>query len=944
MASQVKKSSGNGSDKKTTTSKSSGAGRPKSTASAKKTTKKKTTNTKSNKTKVIDEKDIVVSNDIKIITGFALMILLTLSNFSLMGKVGDLISYLMFGLFGLLAYLFPIMLFVAISFFIANLSSRHAMRKLIASVILFGMICLIIQLIYVGADGKFTLSGVYKICATEKNGGGLLGALFAVVFCSTIGIYGAYVVAIAVIIVCIVIISEKSFVNGVKTHSRQAYDYAKEDFRKMKESSAKRIEEREKNKEVNRETNKDNVRDKKEVKTNNKSKNIIRGVNLSAMVTSEATESADVHELVGNGSLYRGHIDIDENEQNKKISSAVKNVRSTLNSNPTGFSGTILRSEISRNQTENINIASSFNTQSPQVVGQNANNRIAGTDVLKQEEEKRINEEVKNGEYAPKERIEVSKSAMEVMNRKAFAGANTAKVISNDVPVPDVNDGVKEKPMTPEQVGTGVKSKEYVMPPLSLLRKGNGFRGGSSNSIGISDTAVKLQETLNAFGVKATVINESKGPSVTRYELQPETGTKVSKITSLADDIKLNLAASDIRIEAPIPGKAAVGIEVPNDKRESVFLRDLIESKELKSHPSKLAFAAGMDIAGQVIVADIAKMPHMLIAGTTGSGKSVFTNSIIMSILFRAKPSEVRLIIVDPKVVEFGVYNGIPHLLTPVVTDPRKAAGALNWAVGEMSDRYSLFAKYGVRDLKGYNEKIKQMNYKDGEEELKPKPQIVIIIDELADLMMVASKEVESAICRLAQLARAAGIHLIIATQRPSVDVVTGLIKANIPSRVALLVSSGTDSRTIIDCNGGEKLLGNGDMLFYPSGYVKPVRLQGAFVSDEEVQGVVSFLINNNLDVQYNEAVASAEVVASASESSASTEGDERDVLFEQAARFVIEKEKGSTSMLQRMFKIGFNRAARIVEQLEKEGIVGPDEGTKPRKVLMTMEEFEEIF
>ncbi|MBQ3546137.1 MAG: DNA translocase FtsK 4TM domain-containing protein [Lachnospiraceae bacterium] len=943
MASQVKKTSGNGSNKKTTTSKSSSASRPKSTASAKKTTKKKTTNTKSNKAKVIDEKDIVVSNDIKIITGFAVMILLTLSNFSLMGKVGDLISYLMFGLFGLLAYLFPIMLFAAISFFIANLSSRHAMRKLIASVILFTMICLIIQLIYVGADGKFTLSGVYKICATEKNGGGLLGALFAVVLCSTIGIYGAYVVAIAVVIVCIVIISEKSFVNGVKNHSKQAYDYAKEDFRKMKENSAKRIEDREKNKEVKRENNREA---KKEVKTNNKSKNIIKGVNLSAMVTGDAPELADVHELVGNGSLYRGHVDIDENEQNKSSNTIEKTVRSSMNTNPTGFSGTILRSEsgISRNQVDNTSVNNNFNSQGIQAASIDTNKQVVGSDVLKQEEEKRINEEVKNGEYAPRERIEVSKSAMEVMNRKAFAGVNTAKTISNDVPVPDVNAGVKEKPMTPEQVGTGVKSKEYVMPPLSLLRKGSGFKGGSNNSIGISDTAVKLQETLNAFGVKATVINESKGPSVTRYELQPETGTKVSKITSLADDIKLNLAASDIRIEAPIPGKAAVGIEVPNDKRESVFLRDLIESKELKSHPSKLAFAAGMDIAGQVIVADIAKMPHMLIAGTTGSGKSVFTNSIIMSILFRAKPSEVRLIIVDPKVVEFGVYNGIPHLLTPVVTDPRKAAGALNWAVGEMSDRYSLFAKYGVRDLKGYNEKIKQMNYKDGDEELKPKPQIVIIIDELADLMMVASKEVESAICRLAQLARAAGIHLIIATQRPSVDVVTGLIKANIPSRVALLVSSGTDSRTIIDCNGGEKLLGNGDMLFYPSGYVKPVRLQGAFVSDDEVQGVVSFLINNNQDVQYNEAVASAEVVASAQDSPASSEGDERDVLFEQAARFVIEKEKGSTSMLQRMFKIGFNRAARIVEQLEKEGIVGPDEGTKPRKVLMTMEEFEEMF
>jgi len=388
-----------------------------------------------------------------------------------------------------------------------------------------------------------------------------------------------------------------------------------------------------------------------------------------------------------------------------------------------------------------------------------------------------------------------------------------------------------------------------------------------------------------------------------------------------------------------------VGIEVPNDVRDSVFLRDLIESAELKQHSSRIAFAAGMDIAGNVIVADIAKMPHMLIAGTTGSGKSVFTNSIIMSILFRAKPEEVKLIIVDPKVVEFGVYNGIPHLMTPVVTDPRKAAGALNWAVAEMQKRYQLFAQYNVRDLKGYNEKIKQMGYKDGEEELRPKEQIVIIIDELADLMMVAAKDVEGAICRLAQLARAAGIHLIIATQRPSVDVVTGLIKANIPSRVALLVSSGTDSRTIIDCNGGEKLLGNGDMLFYPSGYVKPVRLQGAFVSDKEVSDVVDFLIKNNQDVQYDEEITNAELTPEANEPAAGAGGsdDGRDVLFAEAGRFVIEKEKGSTSMLQRMFKIGFNRAARIIDQLEQAGVVGSDEGTKPRKVLMTLEEFEQI-
>ena len=384
-----------------------------------------------------------------------------------------------------------------------------------------------------------------------------------------------------------------------------------------------------------------------------------------------------------------------------------------------------------------------------------------------------------------------------------------------------------------------------------------------------------------------------------------------------------------------------MGIEVPNQEREPVFLRDLLESSELKQNQSKLAFAAGMDIAGKVVVADIAKMPHMLVAGTTGSGKSVFTNSIIMSILFRTKPEEVRMIIVDPKVVEFGVYNGIPHLLTPVVTDPKKAAGALNWAVGEMNRRYKEFAKYNVRDIKGYNQKLKEMNNTVDGEYVANMPQIVIIIDELADLMMVASKEVETSICRLAQLARAAGLHLIIATQRPSVDVVTGLIKANIPSRVSLLVSSGTDSRTIIDCNGGEKLLGNGDMLFYPSGYIKPVRLQGAFVSDGEVQDVVNFIKEHNVDVKYDEEVSNATITAADATGSDSASKDEQDPLFEKAAEFVVEKQKGSTSMLQRMFKIGFNRASRLIDQMEKNGIVGGDEGTKPRKVLMSKEQFE---
>jgi len=528
---------------------------------------------------------------------------------------------------------------------------------------------------------------------------------------------------------------------------------------------------------------------------------------------------------------------------------------------------------------------------------------------------------------------------MDVMNRKAFSTGQS------NIEVKEEASDIVIKP-SEEPSNNKKKVMKYTLPPITLLNKGSMRRSNAGRKGGLSETAIKLQQILENFGVNATVTNESKGPSVTRYELQPEMGTKVSKITSLTDDIKLNLAASDIRIEAPIPGKAAVGIEVPNTTRESVLLRDLIESDELKKHPSKIAFAAGMDIAGNVIVADIAKMPHMLIAGTTGSGKSVFTNSIIQSILFRATPEEVRMIIVDPKVVEFGIYNGIPHLLIPVVTDPKKAAGALAWAVAEMTKRYKAFADYNVRDLKGYNEKIESVEVEEGEEKPQKLPQIVIIIDELADLMMVAAKEVEESICRLAQLARAAGIHLIIATQRPSVDVVTGLIKANVPSRVALLVSSGTDSRTIIDMNGAEKLLGNGDMLFYPSGYVKPVRLQGAFVSDAEVSKVVEYITSHSGEVEYDDDITSQvnegpQDLQSGEGSMLSDKNDGNDEFFEEAGRFVIEKDKASISMLQRMFKIGFNRAARIVDQLEAAGVVGEEDKTKPRKILMTMEEFE---
>lgn len=528
-----------------------------------------------------------------------------------------------------------------------------------------------------------------------------------------------------------------------------------------------------------------------------------------------------------------------------------------------------------------------------------------------------------------KERIE------EHSNTKA---AKKTEDVTNTTTTTTENNSTSEKTVPDRKKAEG---KDYVFPPASLLVKERQAQSAGQEQY-LKETAIKLQQTLSSFGVNVTITDISCGPSVTRYEMFPEQGTKVSKILSLTDDIKLNLAASDIRIEAPIPGKAAIGIEIPNKHNQTVHFRDLIESRTFNTFKSKLAFAVGKDIAGKTVVTDLAKMPHLLIAGATGSGKSVCINTLIMSILYKASPEEVKLIMIDPKMVELSIYNGIPHLLIPVVTDPKKASGALNWAVAEMTNRYKKFTETGVRNIEGYNEKVKELQ-KSGEidpESLKKMPQIVIIIDELADLMMVAPGEVEDAIVRLSQLARAAGIHLVIATQRPSVNVITGLIKANVPSRIAFSVSSGVDSRTIIDMNGAEKLLGKGDMLFYPAGYSKPVRVQGAFISDNEINSVVEFLKENEDVAVYDTKV--TETIENKLKSNAISQ--ERDEYFEAAARFVVEKDKASIGMLQRMFKVGFNRAARIVDQLADAGIVGPEEGTKPRKVLMSSEQLETYF
>ena len=485
-----------------------------------------------------------------------------------------------------------------------------------------------------------------------------------------------------------------------------------------------------------------------------------------------------------------------------------------------------------------------------------------------------------------------------------------------------------------------VEDENYEFPPLTLLSEGEakGIKGGKR---ALADTASKLQKTLYSFGVSAKVENVSVGPAITRYELKPAEGVRVSKIANLADDIALNLAAKTIRIEAPIPGKQAVGIEVPNEESEVVHLRDILENEKFKEHKSKLAFALGKDVSGDSIVTDIAKMPHVLIAGATGSGKSVCINTLISSIIYKAKPSEAKLIMIDPKIVELSVYNGIPHLLIPVVTDPKKAAGALAWAVQEMENRYAMFAAKGVRDLKGYNEAVEK------EDNFGKLPHIVIIIDELADLMMVAKGDVEDAICRLAQKARAAGMHLVIATQRPSVDVITGLIKANIPSRIAFAVSSQVDSRTILDQVGADKLLGKGDMLFFPTGAPKPVRIQGAFISDKEVEKVVNFIKANGGETTYREDI--TEYIEKANSTDKEIDegtldsDDETDPLLNDAIETVIETGQASTSFIQRKFKVGYARAGRIIDQMEERGIISGYQGSKPREVLMTKDRWDEL-
>ena len=924
------------------------------------TTQRKNTNTSGRKKQQAKSKqtaknkqvqDNQLRNDCIILFSIACAIILILTNFNLAGTLGRGIKWFMFGVFGVIEYIFPLVLAASVIFLMVNRDLiRVARIKTAAAYGLFVVLCGMIQRVYnKPAIMESNVGEVFTYCADYKAGGGFLGGVLCKAL-SPIGAIGTFVILMILAIICIVIITEKSFVSGlknVKKSSQRMMQEAKEDYSAYRQHSASRHENDMSDEEYHRLREEERARarlrkiEKKEKQlaekkareeylANARMNNVVRGVTSDTLITGDVQPEPeiDIHEIeVDRERKDEYSADIYEPDNRMK---PVDKAQVIVDDSDDLFEDLY---------SDDKSADSGMPVQSVQEI----------QDDYYSEESQYPDEDVSDGmvdnySYSDPDADE------EVYDIQGDEAADYTDDIQEE-PEADVQDNVTaENPAseggalvsTDNKNGVSEKKpkKAYKFPPVSLLKKNPGAASGGKAEYRM--TAQRLQETLLTFGVKVTITDISCGPTVTRYELQPEQGVKVSKIVSLSDDIKLNLAAADIRIEAPIPGKAAIGIEVPNKEAGSVYFRELVESKEFKESQSAISFGVGKDIAGKTIIADIAKMPHMLIAGATGSGKSVCINTIIMSILYKAKPEDVRLIMVDPKVVELSVYNGIPHLLLPVVTDPKKAAGALNWAVNEMTDRYKKFAAMQVRNIKGYNDVVVKKNKEGIEPPMEKLPQIVIIIDELADLMMVAPGEVEDAICRLAQLARAAGIHMVIATQRPSVNVVTGLIKANIPSKIAFAVSSGIDSRVIIDMNGAEKLLGKGDMLYFPSNLPKPLRVQGAFVSDEEVENVVSFLKENAEEVSYDESIAQA-TVSQESMPGSSKGDDERDSLFADAGRFVIENEKGSIGSLQRHFKIGFNRAGRIMDQLADAKVVGPELGTKPRKVEMTMEEFETL-
>ena len=926
-----------------------------------------------------------------------LAVLLLLGNFGLCGALGTMLRNVQLGLFGSPGFLFPLLLCGTVIYSLLSGDKERAVRKNTALVLSYVFLIVLVHLIQ-GTEG-----GGLAYLYAGKRGGGAVGGLLAGALRAVLGQVGAVLIVLVLLILCLSYVTEKSFVALVQRQSGKVYVRTREELARRRAERdqrqaalsaevAARLEALEAEKAA-LEAGNPAIEDRETAETETAPaprtswKKMIDAVQSDKQTAAEEadtlprevirTEIADDWEE--RRSARREFREEDEPEvlhfsrdlysPKETVTEEAPAVPPTpdlyADGDPALLEALRRADEILRRDdspAEETAVSQKEETYDEPTYDEPTYDEAVSFGAVYEAPEAELSEAEKAeklaqiekseaAEWNREEEVEVPRSIeiaeVEPLRPLSFRTEEERGAATGTSPARTAT--LRQETASRQQSGDRQVSapkkpappKKYKTPPLDLLEKGREKR--QESDLEYRTTALKLEETLHNFGVDVKVTNFSCGPAVTRYELLPAQGVKVGRIVALADDIKLSLAAADIRIEAPIPGKSAVGIEVPNKENNTVYLRDLLESERFKKANGKISFAVGKDIAGQTVVTDIAKMPHLLIAGATGSGKSVCINTLIMSILYRYRPEEVKLIMIDPKVVELSVYNGIPHLLIPVVTDPKKAACALNWAVAEMTDRYRKFAETGVRDLRGYNERIRAAAASGTvrQEDLPtPLPQLVIIIDELADLMMVSKNEVEEAICRIAQLARAAGMHLVIATQRPSVNVITGLIKANIPSRIAFAVSSGIDSRTILDGVGAEKLLGKGDMLFFPQGIPKPVRVQGAFVSDQEVQKAVEFIREEEIPLSYSEEIED-KILRSGDSPAVQAADSGRDPLFFQAGRFVIEKNKASIGNLQRMFKIGFNRAARIMDQLAAAGVVGEEQGTKPRELLMSMEEFE---
>ena len=1044
-------------------------GRPKGSKNKPKTT----ASTKARSSSKAQEYDApLMGDEAAIIITFAVSLFLFLSNLGLCGPIGAALKAVQLGLFGVVGYIFPIVLSFVVAFILSNIDNPHATLRMTSALFMLVFLSALLQLFTAGGVQDMTLMDFYSEGAEIGIGGGIVGGALAMVLHTIAGTVGAALILIVASFVCLIYTTGKPLARIIAKHSARAAsharDRAREDFSQVAESARLHREERRLAREEELRARRAGVdmqaidlsahqslaemsaapapveanaadqttarqavmpEDSFTIPAIDDTPSFEATLGAGADVTQPASAEPKLNAeptITGMGAI----LGPDENAANSvelplnvrhtpvirddratmpdsatmtaaagvtagavtsataassaetvlpirtgaSTATAATTVAAAQTANPTGKPVQVVEDDfpISGSIWDDQNLMDNYMDDGADETDRHADDAFgqytqpsADEDVMDAEQPplEDADDDPSDAAYAGDDEVSVGRNGVATIGRGDMEQGTRRIVASNgqviDADVEPIKKKIEsqldreKKENTPTDADNAKVQQEilekkkpqkpYVIPPLRLLQQP--ARQDFDTREEIRQNALTLQETLKSFGVNVTITNISIGPAVTRYELQPEIGVKVSKIVSLTNDIKMRLAAADIRIEAPIPGKSAVGIEVPNKHGATVYLGEVLGSSEFQGAKAKLAFGVGKDIAGKTIVTDIAKMPHLLIAGATGSGKSVCINTLIMSLLFKYKPEDVRMIMVDPKVVELSVYNGIPHLLIPVVTDPKKAASALNWAVAEMTDRYKKFAESGSRDLKGYNEKIMAVrNDPEIPEDQKPEklPQIVIIIDELADLMMVSSQEVEDAICRIAQLARAAGMHLVIATQRPTVDVITGLIKANVPSRIAFAVSSGTDSRTIIDMNGAEKLLGKGDMLFFPQGIPKPVRVQGAFVSDQEVSDVVDFIKEEMGEVEYSERI-QQQVQSGGGGEGGIGGGGNQDELFAEAGQLIIETEKASIGMLQRKFRIGFNRAARIMDQLADAGVVGPEEGTKPRKIIMTLAEFDEL-